>query len=79
MLLEPENAQGNNINCIGFDSKTLVAKWELGGRSTGDYYDAVVGFYINMREHSVYAFAFTCFRLRIDHHTGEILKEVFTK
>ena len=79
VLLDIEHPQGNNINCIGFDSNTLLAKWELGGRSIGDVYDAVVDFYINMNEHSVYAFTFSCIRLRLDHHTGEILEEVFTK
>ena len=78
VILNTGVKQGRDLNLIGVDASNLRVKWVIGGvLDSTDMYDGVVNVWV--RDGCLWARTWSGFSLKIDHRSGEILEQVFTK
>ncbi len=78
VILDTGVKHGNDHNLVGIDAADLRVRWAVGGVvDSPDQYDGVVNVWID--DCRLWAGTWSGFSLRIDHRSGKIVEQLFTK
>lgn len=78
VILDTGVTRSNDCNFVGIDANDLRVKWALAGSLKSDHqYDGIVNVWI--KHGNVWVGSWVGTARRIDHRTGTVLEEIFTK
>lgn len=78
VILDTGVKHGNDHNLVGIDATDLRVRWAVGGiAGSQDRYDGVVNVWVDGCR--LWAGTWSGFSLQVDHRSGEIVEQLFTK